>query len=450
MTPIPRTRASDRRAALAAFLSFLFPGLGQAYNGETRLAWVLATPVVFLVTVVALVVAAAAGSLVTRLFDVSFLVGLIVLDVALLGWRLVAIAQAHVGRQPLDFRRGAAWITGLLLLATLAMHVLPGYYYLAKGIETINSVGLGGRGPDFPGFGGLPEPSDQPDLLRDRVNVLLVGIDSAPYRTQQLTDTMLVVSIDPVTGRSAMISVPRDLYGVPLPDGRLFNAKLNSLMSYANDRPDEFPQGGPGTLKATIGELLGVKIHYFGAINLLGFKQAVDAIGGVDITVERLIDDPTYRDETGQRVGFRIEPGRYHMDGSMALAYVRSRKGVGDDDFTRAARQQQLLTALQEKLTAGNLVLALPALLDSVRNAVATDIPSRLFTGFAHAIQKADVSHLRRIVLQPPEYMTAQISPTAGYILVPDLAAIRSVGEELLGGDRATSRSADRGATAGA
>jgi LCP family protein required for cell wall assembly len=231
-----------------------------------------------------------------------------------------------------------------------------------------------------------------------------------------------------------MVSIPRDLYGVLLPSGQPYNRKLNSLMSYAGARPAEFPLGGVGTLKATVGRLLGVPIHYFAAINLLGFKDAVDAIGGVDITVTRAINDPTYNDEYGTRVGFYLQPGTYHMDGRTALAFVRSRKGVGDSDFTRADRQQQLLTALREQLTAGNLLLTLPALLDAVKNTIATDVPGNRFAQLAQAVQEADMSQLQRIVLQPPDYMTADPFSSAGYILVPNFDAIRAVGESLLAG----------------
>jgi LCP family protein required for cell wall assembly len=275
--------------------------------------------------------------------------------------------------------------------------------------------------------------------LGERVTVLLVGIDSSPLRSQALTDTMLVVSIDPNGGQSAMVSVPRDLYGVPLPDGRVYNAKLNSLMTYAGQRPAEFPLGGAGTLKAAIGDMLGIKIHYFAAVNLFGFKQAVDAIGGVDITVERAINDPTYRDELGNKTGFYLQAGPYHMNGHVALAYVRSRKGVGDNDFTRAGRQQELLTALRQKLTAGNLMLALPGLLDAVKNTIATDVPSSQFSALAQAIQDSDVSHLRRIVLQPPTHMTADPNSSAGYILVPNFDAIRQVGADVLANTNASS-----------
>jgi polyisoprenyl-teichoic acid--peptidoglycan teichoic acid transferase len=425
---------ANRHAPLAAFLSFLFPGLGQAYNGEGRLAWLLAAPIFVVVAGVAIGVASSIE--LSRLLDVSFLLGLVVLDAAILAWRLVAILQAHTRLEPLSTRRWTSGVTGLIVIATIGMHAVPGLYAL-KAVDTLNSISLGGSGGttvgQIPGFSNLPIPSSQPDVQGgERVNILLVGIDAAPQRTTQLTDTMLVVSLDPLGRRSAMISVPRDLYGVPLPDGRLYNAKLNSLMAVANAHPDQYPLGGVGTLKATIGRLLGVQIHYFAAINLLGFKDAVNAIGGVDITVRQAIHDPSYHDEFGTKVGFYIEPGRYHMDGRTALAFVRSRKGAGDSDFTRADRQQQLLAALRAKLTAGNLLLALPGLLDAVKDAVATDVPGVRLPVLAQAVQEADMTQLQRIVLQPPEYMSVNAHSSAGYILIPNLDAIRAVGEALL------------------
>lgn len=431
--------SSGSRASLAAFLSFLFPGLGQAYNGQSGLAWLLATPVLVLVAGIALVLVAGTSQLLARLFDVRFLLGLALLDGALLAWRLVGVVQAHGHRARPALHSGATWATALLVVATLAMHVLPAYY-VAKAIDTLHAVSLGGvdggqLGDVFTVPSDAAEPSSQPDVtVGERVNILLVGVDSLPGRTTALTDTMLVVSLDPNGTTSAMISIPRDLYGVPLPDGTPYKNKLNSLMVYASSHKKAFPLGGVGTLKATIGKLLGVPIHYFAAINLLGFKQAVDSIGGVDIIVQRAINDATYDNEFNKVTGFHIKAGPHHMDGHTALAFVRSRKGAGDSDFTRSDRQQQLLTAIRQKLTAGNLLLALPGLLDAVKNTITTDIPQARLAELASAVQGAEMSQLQRVVLQPPVYMHANPHSSAGYILVPDLEAIRALGERLLSG----------------
>jgi LCP family protein required for cell wall assembly len=436
-----RPDASESRASLAAFLSFLFPGLGQAYNGQARLASLLAAPTLVLVLATVFTVVIASSRLVALLFDVRFLVGLIVLDVVLLAWRVIAVLQAHSERGRFGSRSLWTWLTAILLVVTFSMHALPAYY-AAKAIDTLRTVALGGtHGSDvtdpFPDFSDLPVPSDRPDVeAGERVNILLVGVDSLPGRTTQLTDTMLVVSLDSTGTASALISVPRDLYGVPVPpDDKPYNQKLNSLMAIAASHPKEYPLGGVGTLKAAIGNLLGMPIHYFAAVNLLGFKQTVDAIGGVDIVVERPVRDPTYYNEFDQPEGFYIAPGAYHMNGHTALAFVRSRKGVGDSDFTRADRQQLLLTAIRAKLTAGNLLLTLPALLDAVKNTIATDVPPSHLAELAVAVQEADMSQLQRIVLQPPEYMSVNAHSSAGYILIPNLEAIRTLGQAVLSGE---------------
>jgi len=436
MTSSTRPPRIDPRSAAAAFLSFLFPGIGQAFNREWGLAWVLALPVLLIISLGLGAVALSSSSVLSRLLDARVLVGLIVLDLALLGWRLVAILQAHSRRASLRWGAWPTWLTALLVAVTLAMHALPAYY-AAKAIDTLGSVALEGGGGLFDDRAGrdvaIPAPSNQPQVgLGERVTILLVGIDFAPGRENELTDTMLVTTLDPDTGEGAMISIPRDLYGVPLGDGRVFNAKLNGLMSLAEDDPASYPRGGLGTLKAAIGELLGTRIHYVAAIDIEGMRQVVDTIGGVDLTVERTIDDPKYHDTfTGQR-GFYLEAGRQHLDGQTAMAFARSRYGAGDSDFTRAARQQQVLTAIARKMTAGNLLLALPGLLDAVRNNLATDIPSDRFAAVAAEVEDANLAGLERVVLTPDDgFVVVEQNEVAGYILHPDFEAIRVMADRI-------------------
>jgi LCP family protein required for cell wall assembly len=378
---------------------------------------------------------------VSRLHDARIQVGLIVLDVALLGWRLVAILQAHADRGRLRSLAWPTWVTGLLVAVTLGMHALPAWY-ATKAIDTLGRVSLEGGGRILDQRAGrdvqIPTPSEQPEL-GERVTILLVGVDFAPGRDHHLTDTMLVATLDPRTDEVAMISVPRDLYGVPLGDGRVYNDKLNSLMARASEDPVTYPRGGPGTLKAAIGALLDTRIHYFAAIDMEGMRQLIDAVGGVDVVVERTINDTGYRDAvTGQR-GFYIEAGPHHLDGETAMAYVRSRKAEGENDFTRAERQQQVLTAIAEKLTAGNLLVTLPGLLDTVRDNVATDIPARRISEIAAAGEDADLANVERVVLTPDDgYVWVEVASAAGYVLHPDLEAIHDLGERIFGSKTAT------------
>lgn len=430
-------RRADPRSAAAATLSFLFPGFGQAYNGQWALASLLAMPVLLILALGVLVLATSGSSAISRVLDPRVLVALIVLDLALLGWRIVAIVQAHDVRAPFASRSWPTWLTAALVLATVAMHALPAYY-ATKAIDAIGRVSLEGGGALFDDREGrdviIAAPSDQPEVNRgERVTVLLVGVDYAPGRSTHLTDTMLVSTVDSATGEGAMVSVPRDLYGVRLGDGRVYNAKLNSLMAFASSNPADYPLGGPGTLKSAIGELLGTRIHYFAAIDLDGLRQVIDTIGGVEVQVERTINDPEYWDPFIERQGFYIEPGLHHMDGITAMAYARSRMGTGDSDFSRAERQQQLLTAIAEELTAGNLLVALPGLLDAIGDNVATDIPSARLPDIAREVQDADLGGVERFVLEPPIYVTPEPFSDAGYILHPNFDAILELGARVFG-----------------
>jgi len=235
-----------------------------------------------------------------------------------------------------------------------------------------------------------------------------------------------------------MISIPRDLYGVPLGDGRVYNAKLNSLMSAATADRTTYPLGGPATLKAAIGDLLGTRIHYFAAIDIEGLRSVIDTLGGVTVAVERAISDPRYQDTlTGQR-GLFIPAGEQHLNGYLALGYVRSRMSAGENDFTRAERQQQLLAAIAQQLTGGNLLVTLPGLLDAVKDNVATDIPSSRISALAAEVQEADLAGIERHVLTPDEgYVVVDANSAAGYVLYPNLDAIRKLAAEVFGGDAA-------------
>ena len=426
----------DPRSAAAATLSFVFPGLGQGYNGQWALASLLAIPVLLIVGLGLFVTVASGSGILSRLLDTRILVGLVVLNLALLGWRLVAILQAHVDRDRLSWRGWPSWVTAALVIATVGMHVLPAYY-AAKAIDTLGAVSLeGGGGLLDDRTGGdvaIEAPSFQPEVSRgERVTILLVGVDFAPGRTTHLTDTMLVATLDAETGDGALISIPRDLYGVPLGDGRVYNAKLNGLMAAASADPATYPQGGPGSLKAAIGALLGTRIHYFAAIDIEGLREVIDTLGGVTVIVERTLNDPRYTDTlTGQR-GLYIEAGEQHLDGFRALGYVRARMIAGENDFTRAERQQQLLTAIAAKLTAGNLLVTLPGLLDAVKGNVATDIPTARISALAGEVQKADLGGLDRHVLTPDEgFVTVDADSAAGYVLYPELDAIRALSDEV-------------------
>ncbi len=161
---------------------------------------------------------------------------------------------------------------------------------------------------------------------------------------------MIVASLDPVGQTVSMVSIPRDMVDVPLPDGRSYRGKINGLVSYVRWHPKKFPgaKDGQSVLTAALGKLLGLKIDRWAQVNLGGFVYLVDSVGGVNVNVTDGFCDPGYK-EYGID-GFNITPGRYHFDGEHALAYARVRKAAGENDFTRADRQQEVIAALRDRI----------------------------------------------------------------------------------------------------
>jgi len=150
---------------------------------------------------------------------------------------------------------------------------------------------------------------------------------------------MIVVSANAATGEVLMFSFPRDSVGFPLYVGGTMPGywKLNTFTGYTKQHPETFDESGLPALAYEIGYLLGIPIDYYASINICGFPQLIDEVGGVDVCNTKLIQDSGYHWPDGH-LGFTLEPGHYHMDGDTALAYARSRHG--SSDFARARRQQ--------------------------------------------------------------------------------------------------------------
>jgi LCP family protein required for cell wall assembly len=469
-------RPRARHPALAAALSFLFPGLGQAYAGQAWLAVVLAAPVLVLAVALILILTIGAGSLRNQVLSSSFLVGLLVLDVALLGWRLFAIAEAGFAR-PAAARigpggevssesepshrtqRGATLATVLALLAiTIAMHA-----YLFVVLRQLDST-LGevfDAGKPAAGLNGTPAPVNKPDYRwngTERVNLLLLGIDSGPGRDEALTDTILVVSVDPVARTAAMVSVPRDTGFMPLPNTNVYdNArypnKINQLSTDAAAAaqrwcPDlaDAHNCGIRALERSVGLYLGIDIQYYAQVNLAGFARLIDALGGVPLCLDGDLVDPTYTDTGGRpgRMGITLPAGCRRYDGLDALAYARVRKGdlvlpdgtrQPQNDFKRAERQQEVLLALRNEVAAGDVIFELPGILDAIGHTVVTDFPRDKVGDLATLLPLVTGPNIERVVLGYPEYVNLPTNPNVNYLLRPKRSAIRAEMERLFGDD---------------
>jgi len=175
-------------------------------------------------------------------------------------------------------------------------------------------------------------------------NFLLLGTAGEKNEGTDLTDTIIVASLDPENSIVSMVSIPRDLYvkSEIIPDSKINEIYLNAMNHYGNSRQ------GIEHLKDELETILGIPIHYWAKVNFDGFKDLIDAIGGVDVYVEERIYDPYYpKDGTYLYEPFLIEAGQQHLDGETALKYARSRKTTSD--FDRARRQQQLIHAIKEQ-----------------------------------------------------------------------------------------------------
>lgn len=306
-------------------------------------------------------------------------------------------------------------VLGLLLVGL----IVGGWFGWRAWQATKNIFGNGGGA----GALALQDNFDVTQLKGEgdgRVNILLLGIGGEGHEGPNLSDTIMVVSVDPKTKNTAMLSIPRDLY-VKLPGVGQYATqygKVNAANVY----------GGPEYASRVIQTVIGVPIHYFVVMDFSGFKQAVDAVGGVDINVPEAINDPEYPCDNGRTVcGFKLAAGQQHMNGAIALKYARSRKSTSD--FDRAARQQQVIAALRDKslqLSTLTNPVKLLGLIETLGTHVKSNLQTNEIKKLATVAKDIDMSKVSKEVLDTdrPESLLhggVDIIPEAGYIEVPKL-----------------------------
>lgn len=421
----PDTRPIDVRRLTAAGLSAVLPGLGQLFNGRRGLAAFFLIPSLILLLLVAMLVTIQSPArLAAWVVSPQVLGTLLLLNFVVLAWRLAAVGQAF-----LDTRRtgptGRLGIIGIVIMALVVVvpHLVIYRYGTVLGdtFDRIFTSAVLGAVDDREGASPLTPRAGE------RINILLVGIDKTSTRTATLTDTMMVASIDPVGHTVSLVSVPRDLIDTPLGNGNIYGPKLNSLFGYADRNPKLFPNGGLRTLQDAIGALLGITISYHAELDFRGFIKMVDAVGGVDIVAPRAFQDPQYDGYgTGGVKGFSITAGPHHLDGAAALAYARSRKALGESDFTRQARQQQILVALRAKVTrGGSLLFQLPQLLEAVGATIRTDVPIDRLPDLAAILDEVGQDAVTSVVIRSP--LVKAKSTQFGDSQEPNLTRIRAM-----------------------
>jgi polyisoprenyl-teichoic acid--peptidoglycan teichoic acid transferase len=328
----------------------------------------------------------------------------------------------------------------LSIAGLLALVALVGGFLAIKGYINLNKVLNGGGNA-----AALQENVDPSKLKGEgdgRVNILMVGRGGEGHEGADLTDTIILVSIDPLAKETAMLSIPRDLY-VDIPG--YGSGKINSAFSDGKQAAfakatrnkkvstQEAEAAGFELLEETIRENLGVSIHYHAMVDFAGFRQAIDTVGGVDINAPTAVREQMRIDGRGYLLD--VKPGQQHMDGFKALAYSRSRHTSARGDFDRAERQRAVIIALKQKLLTTGTVSnpsKIAKLLDTMGSHVTSNFSIEDLTRLYQLGKEIDQSKIRSVGLSDPpnNYVTtgmvgnqSVVYPTAG---VDDYSKIKT------------------------
>jgi LCP family protein required for cell wall assembly len=251
-----------------------------------------------------------------------------------------------------------------------------------------------------------PEPSPSPappgadPLLGTdgRLTVLLLGSDYRPAHPGNRTDAIMVVSLDPTTGKAAAFSIPRDTTGFPLVNGSSFGPKVNALYQHFQSTTGN----GGRAMREAVSKAFGIEVDGYVFIGFAGVTQLVRAVGGVDVTLDAAYYDAHYWVNATTQ-GWGLPKGTSHLGPRDALIFARSRKG--DNDFGRARRQQILVMAALEK--ARKLGIGkLPTLVQIAKDTVRTDLPLGRAADLFHLLATTDLSRVERVVFGPTTYAT--------------------------------------------
>ena len=260
-----------------------------------------------------------------------------------------------------------------------------------------------------------------------RVTILLMGIDRrcgevGPVRT----DSLMVLSVDPVGKTAAILSLPRDLW-VEIPG---FGVERINQAHYVGEII-EYPGGGPALAVDTVEAILGTDIQYFSTVNFQAFVEVVDLMGGITLNVPEAIDDPNYPDECYGFDPFSIGVGEQTLDGATALKYARTR-ATQNGDIARAARQQQVMLAVRDAAVTqvGELLIKAPRVWDTLNENVSTTMQLEEALQLALLLPEIPRENIRQGVIGD-DYVFKVQNTDEQFVLVPRRQAIRDLRDEL-------------------
>jgi polyisoprenyl-teichoic acid--peptidoglycan teichoic acid transferase len=400
------SRVRFRRAVSLLLMTLVLPGSAQLVAGNRRWGRV-ALRILGMLSLTALVLLIVAKfrpvEVSALLFDPVALAGLRILLVALaVGWTALFVDAWRIG-DPLRLaqrQRFAVFsLSGVLCLAVSGA-LLFGSHLVS--IHRSLVTDMFGHGTVSATEGG-------------RYNVLLLGGDAGATRQGLRPDSITVASIDEDTGRTVLFSLPRNLEDAPFPEDSAMHAAfpsgfdcggcyLNSVYTWATDHAGRFPDTvgdvGAYATQQAVEEITGLKVNYYAMVDLRGFRDLVDAVGGVTLNVpERLPIGGV-----GGPVKGWIQPGRRHLDGYQTLWFARSR--ATSDDYSRMARQKCVMSAMLNQLSPRTVLTRFQEIATAGKRTVTTDIPAAELNTFLHLAGLARRLPVASVSFVPPKVQT--------------------------------------------
>jgi LCP family protein required for cell wall assembly len=452
--------------------------LGQLYAGKRRMAAIFAIPALLLLLVFVYQLRDGVAVFGTRFADPGYVFGALIILLALGVWRFAAVAHAFFGGERRQDRKIVDRAVLVALVAVIVISHGAGSYFLADVWDGENQLYASGNNTppdesplptdasplptDSAGPTDSPTPTDSPGLSPSavadgRITMLFAGMDAAPssglaVRGGIRYDAIMVVSFDPKTNSVQMVDVPREFSGFPLYYGGIvpltttfeINAMQSNLAANRIKSPNPLPPDGRfGVFVREIQYLVGIPIDYWVTVNLDEFTKVIDAIGGLDIVVPTAIQCAGFFWVDGSK-GLYIAAGKQTLNGKNALAYARER--TCDSDYSRIARQQQVMLALREKMKNVSNILKIP---DLMRQAAqeknltwsSNFKPTPMIQQYLQEAFTVPKENFTTAILSPPLYAKnvagASICP-----LMPALAAesIKLFGQDSLWNGKATPR----------
>ncbi|VAV93942.1 hypothetical protein MNBD_ACTINO01-1040 [hydrothermal vent metagenome] len=533
----------EKRPWLAAALSVFVPGLGHLYLASYRRATLWFSPALVAVVVGIGATQFRTSEIVGATLNPTALWALFGLNILAAAWRVGAAADAYgVARHG---ERGGApvgvavlgWI--ILVTVVLAPHVVVGRYTIdavrllesvfvvegaAPTVEPIIPIGTDADIVPDPvvkhytvdaprevslrnlifreGIGDPDAVEEWEDVLAsrgtpganapflpftervgaERITILLAGGDGGPGRGGMRTDTMMVATLDTVTGKAALFGFPRNLGQVPLPrryatafveleqrlipkppppteeeqqstttttlaEGeqppaveepvfescRCFPDQLNALYPFTRKWTGTYPNEvdpGMAVLRDTLQQLMGLRIDYYALVDMAAFVDLVDAIGGVDVYVQKPLEAEVSPPREGDSWAYvNVDVGWNHLNGPEALAYSRARKG--SSDYTRMQRQRCMLRAVAAKADPLTLLRRFSAIVNAVEGSVVTDIPLSFAPDLLAAAAKLDFNDIETVGFVPTYWAPER---DYGGRPIPDVDRIRGKVRRVING----------------